>query len=291
MYTGWAVSQFGDQSNRRYIWIYGILTLLSIYLGFIRATLWFRFTLNAARSLHERALWSVLHAPLAFFHANPSGRILNRFTRDQNQADELLPYTMFDCLQCIFFCLAALLLVCITVPYLLLLMPVLVYCFAYVRARYIASSRELKRLEATTRSPIFADFSATLDGLTTLKAYSLRRKATESFQRLIDRNSRVWFAFLLVSRWLGFRLDMQSALVLMAVAFVSVGLKDSVNVVRIAYEFINLFLTIEIGIIGLHADLYFSPVRTTSMGCSSVRRSREYVDLSREDICVFLTCS
>ncbi len=33
----------------------------------------------------------VLRAPLAFFHTNPAGRVLNRFSKDQGAADDLLP--------------------------------------------------------------------------------------------------------------------------------------------------------------------------------------------------------
>lgn len=180
----------------------------------------------------------MLHAPLSFFHANPTGRILNRFTRDLGQVDELLPQTIFDCLAIFAFCIGTLVLICVVIPYLLLLMPPILAMFIYVRTRYVKSSRELKRLEAVSRSPIYADFSATLDGLSTLKAYGLRRVCTESFHRQIDRNSRVWYAFLMVSRWLGFRLDMESALVLVVVVFVAISLRTSIDVVNVPNIFV-----------------------------------------------------
>lgn len=36
---------------------------------------------------------------MSFFHANPSGRILNRFSKDMGAVDELLPQAMIDCFQ------------------------------------------------------------------------------------------------------------------------------------------------------------------------------------------------
>lgn len=120
---------------------------------------------------------------------------------------------------------------CVSIPWLVLLMPPLVYIFSIARNKYISSSREIKRLEATLRSPMYADFSATLEGLMTLRAYRLEHRVTASFDRQVDRNSRAWFSFLMVSRWLGFRLDLESSVVVVAVAFLSVILRDTVNVV------------------------------------------------------------
>ena len=39
-----------------------------------RAIVWFRFTLAAASTIHEKSLWAVMHTPLQFFVANPSGQ-------------------------------------------------------------------------------------------------------------------------------------------------------------------------------------------------------------------------
>ena len=138
--------------------------------------------------------------------ANPTGRILNRFSRDQNLVDEVCPATFFDFIQTTLFCFAAMALLCISLPWLLLLVPVLYYLFVTLRTKYIKSSREIKRLEAISRSPIYADFSAALDGLNTLRAYKLEKRITTSFFNQLDKNQRVWHCFLMVSRWLGFRL-------------------------------------------------------------------------------------
>jgi ABC-type multidrug transport system fused ATPase/permease subunit len=84
--------------------------------------------------------------------------------------------------------LASLLVVAILAPWLLLLFPVIaiVYCriqtryfadFAYRvatahrRRRYRANSRELRRLDMISRSPIFQQFQETFGGLETIRAY------------------------------------------------------------------------------------------------------------------------
>ena len=45
----------------------------------------------ASRVLHESALDRILRAPIRFFDTTPVGRILNRFSRDVDQIDSLLP--------------------------------------------------------------------------------------------------------------------------------------------------------------------------------------------------------
>lgn len=69
----WAGSTFYPERDVTNVWILGILTVLCIFIGFYRAIAWFEFTLAASSNLHERSLWAVLHAPLQFFVANPSG--------------------------------------------------------------------------------------------------------------------------------------------------------------------------------------------------------------------------
>ena len=99
----WAGSTFGPQSDVRYVWILALITWGCVVIGILRAAAWFQFTLHAAADLHEKALWHVMHSPMSFFIANPAGRILNRFAKDQSLVDENLPVTLFDAVQVLLF--------------------------------------------------------------------------------------------------------------------------------------------------------------------------------------------
>ena len=79
-------------------------------------------------------------------------------------------------------------------------MPFLVLLFNFARNKYLMNSIEIKRLEAVSRSPIYVDFSSALEGLVTLRGYRLEGATVRSFQGQLDRNSRAWFSFLMVSR-------------------------------------------------------------------------------------------
>eukprot|EP00597_Dinobryon_sp_UTEXLB2267_P000867 CAMPEP_0170058302 /NCGR_PEP_ID=MMETSP0019_2-20121128/977_1 /TAXON_ID=98059 /ORGANISM="Dinobryon sp., Strain UTEXLB2267" /LENGTH=1219 /DNA_ID=CAMNT_0010263211 /DNA_START=4007 /DNA_END=7666 /DNA_ORIENTATION=+ len=234
----WATSYYGDQGSSYYVLGFGMLALGCITLGFLRAFLWFRYTLLAASQMHESCLWAVMHSPLQFFVSNPTGRILNRFARDQNQADEQLPVTLFAVLDISLLSCSAILLICIAFPYMVALLPPLGYAFIYLRRKFLRTSRELKRWEAISRSPIYSDFSATLDGLITLRAYKLQDKASRRFQNQVDMNGRAWFSFLLCSRWLGFRLDLESSIVLIFSAYLAVLLRGTVSLGLIGFALV-----------------------------------------------------
>lgn len=57
---------------------------------------------SAATLMNEQMTHHILRAPLSFFHTNPSGRILNRFSKDQGIVDDFLPQVLFDAIQSIF---------------------------------------------------------------------------------------------------------------------------------------------------------------------------------------------
>lgn len=72
--------------------------------------------MRASRNLHNTMFQGVSRARMYFFHTNPSGRILNRFSKDMGQVDELLPAVMIDVIQ-IFLQLGGIIVVIVVVNY------------------------------------------------------------------------------------------------------------------------------------------------------------------------------
>lgn len=84
--------------------------------------------------------------------------------------------------------------VCIANPWVLLVVVPLVMFFFRLRAYYLAASREIKRLESTTRSPIYSLLSEVLAGLATLRGYSIAGLMTARFDGALDANTRACVA-------------------------------------------------------------------------------------------------
>ena len=55
--------------------------------------------MKASKNLHNQMFNGISYAHMYFFNTNPSGRILNRFSKDMGQIDEILPAVMIDVIQ------------------------------------------------------------------------------------------------------------------------------------------------------------------------------------------------
>ena len=76
--------------------VFGSLSAAVSIVALIRSLYFFSSTLRASTRMHARSLTGVLRSPLSFFHTNPAGRVLNRFSKDLGIVDDLLPMVMFD---------------------------------------------------------------------------------------------------------------------------------------------------------------------------------------------------
>ncbi len=92
-----------------------------------------------------------------------------------------------------------------------------------------ATTREVKRIESISRSPIFSSFGETLSGLSTIRAFGLQRSFADAHRRLVAANNRSFFVSWMSSRWLALRLDYVSALVLVTSSLLAVALRDQIN--------------------------------------------------------------
>ncbi|XP_020936935.1 multidrug resistance-associated protein 4-like isoform X3 [Sus scrofa] len=78
---------------------YSVLTAGTVLFGISRSLLMFYVLVNSSQTLHKQMLESVLRAPVLFFDRNPTGRILNRFSKDTGHMDDLLPQIFQDFVQ------------------------------------------------------------------------------------------------------------------------------------------------------------------------------------------------
>ncbi|KAJ3021115.1 Multidrug resistance-associated protein 4 [Thoreauomyces humboldtii] len=225
----WSQSSPAHKSLASNAYVFLALVLVTIVIANGRALLFFFVSWRAARILFLDMVSSVFKVEMGFFQQNPHGRLMNRFSKDINLLDEMLPQTFFDFIQCSFMIVGTLVISVIVIPYILVLVPFIGVSFYFLRTAYIETSRQLKRIEAITRSPVYSNIPSTLEGLSTVRAMAQQQAFTTNFVKLQNDNTAKYFIWLSCARWLGFRLDVGSAMFLAIVAFGSVGLRGSLG--------------------------------------------------------------
>uniref|UniRef100_A0A8C2DMC4 Cystic fibrosis transmembrane conductance regulator n=1 Tax=Cyprinus carpio TaxID=7962 RepID=A0A8C2DMC4_CYPCA len=158
------------------------LTGATIIFGFMRGLIMFNVLVNSTETLHNRMFNSILRTPVHFFDVNPIGRILNRFSKDIGQLDSLLPWTFVDFIQVFLQIIGVIAVASSVIPWILIPVIPLLIAFLFLRRYFLQTSRDVKRIESTTRSPVFSHLSSSLQGLCTIRAF----KAEERFQQAFD---------------------------------------------------------------------------------------------------------
>ena len=135
--------------------------------------------LQGASSLHNEMLVRVLKSPMAFYDTTPIGRIVNRLSKDIDVCDGILPQNMTSWLNAISGFTGTMVSIVAVLPVLGCLFLPACIVFIIIQKLYVATSRQLKRLESVSRSPIYSQFGETLNGISTIRAY----KSQEEFTR------------------------------------------------------------------------------------------------------------
>uniref|UniRef100_A0A663F6D4 Multidrug resistance-associated protein 4 n=1 Tax=Aquila chrysaetos chrysaetos TaxID=223781 RepID=A0A663F6D4_AQUCH len=259
-----------------YLGIYAGLTVATILFGIVRSLLVFQVLVNSGQTLHNKMFQSILKAPVLFFDRNPIGRILNRFSKDIGHLDDLLPLTFLDFMQTLLQIFGVVAVAVAVIPWILIPLIPLFILFIFLRRYFLDTSRDIKRLESTTRSPVFSHLSSSLQGLWTIRAL----KAEERFQKLFDAHqdlhSEAWFLFLTTSRWFAVRLDAICAIFVIVVAFGSLLLTKTLNAGQV-----GLALSYAITLMGTFQWGVRQSAEVENL-MISVERVMEYTELEKE---------
>ncbi|XP_044222048.1 ATP-binding cassette sub-family C member 4-like isoform X3 [Thunnus albacares] len=158
-----------------------------------------------------------------------AGRILNRFSKDIGYLDSVLPWTFVDFIQVFLQVLGVIAVAAIIIPWILIPVFPLLVVFLFLRCYFLQTSRDIKRLESTTRSPVFSHLSSSLQGLSTIRAFKAQQRFQQMFDEYQDLHSEAWFLFLTTSRWFAVRLDGICSIFVTITAFGCLYLRDGLE--------------------------------------------------------------
>lgn len=187
-------------------------------------------SIQAARKLHEQMLISVIRSPMSFFETTPLGRIINRFSNDIYRIDQLLARVFsqfFSNLVQVSFTLFVI--TYNTPPFILLIAP-LGFLYIYYQRRYLRTSRELKRLDSVSKSPIYAHFQEALGGISTIRAFGQQDRFTFINESSMDVNLQAYFPSVSANRWLAVRLEFIGSIIIFCASGLSIAMIGSGHV-------------------------------------------------------------
>jgi ABC-type multidrug transport system fused ATPase/permease subunit len=168
------------QKSSYYLIIYVGFGVLVIVLTVIRNIILYSGSLKASKTLFQRLLDRILYAKIRFFDMTPIGRIMNRFSKDIETIDlEVAPCIAFFLVAGVE-ALGAVVAISYVTPkflfasvfiseYMLIiicrfinLIFVIVAAYVIISLLFVNTSRELKRIESVSKSPLFTLFGEAL---------------------------------------------------------------------------------------------------------------------------------
>ncbi|XP_048954159.1 ATP-binding cassette sub-family C member 12 isoform X7 [Canis lupus dingo] len=238
-----------DTGQHVYQWVYAGSMLSVLTFSVIKGFTFTKTTLMASSSLHDHVFDKILRSPMSFFDRMPTGRLMNRFSKDMDELDVRLPFHAENFLQQFFMVLFILVILAAVFPAVLLVLAGLaVGFFILLRcAKFWAGHRgsqrgspsckgfspkswtclhlifhrgvqELKKVENISRSPWFSHITSSMQGLGIIHAYDKKEDCISKFKMLNDENSSHLLYFNCALRWFALRMDVLMNIVTFIVA-------------------------------------------------------------------------
>lgn len=205
--------------NDYYIYIWAIAIFGCIVLTTWRALLFLWVCTRSSIKLHNKMFSNILHATMRFFDTNPSGRILNRFSKDMGVIDEVLPRMYLESVQVFMVMIGILVMVAIVSPYMILTTAVCAVLMYFWTLVYLSTAQDIKRIEGVTRSPVFSHVSASMAGLSVVRACSAQTMLARQFDDKQDVHTAAWYLTLVTNTAFSIWLSLISAAYVVVVSY------------------------------------------------------------------------
>ncbi|NXT25434.1 MRP1 protein, partial [Syrrhaptes paradoxus] len=230
----------------------------------------------ASRHLHLNLLHNVLRSPMSFFERTPSGNLVNRFSKEIDTIDSAIPPIIKMFMGSTFNVIGACIIILLATPIAAVIIPPLGLVYLFVQRFYVATSRQLKRLESVSRSPVYSHFNETLLGVSVIRAFEEQKRFIKQNDMKVDENQKAYYPSIVANRWLAVRLEyVGNCIVLFAALFaVMARNKLSAGLVGLSVSY-SLQITAYLNwLVRMSSELETNIV--------AVERVKEYAEMEKE---------
>ncbi|XP_023228994.1 multidrug resistance-associated protein 4-like [Centruroides sculpturatus] len=190
------------ESRQINVYVYCALILASFVFTVISVSLFYEMSIAASINLHKNMFRCIIRVPISFLDTNPIGKILNRFSKDIMSVDEMLSFVFQDVTRKAANLLSMIVVQAIISPYLLIFSSVISVIFYFIWTIHNRVLKSLKQLEGKSRSPVFSHLSASLYGVTTIRAFEVENNFKNAFNNYQDKHTATWFLYVALNGWI-----------------------------------------------------------------------------------------
>ncbi|PCH38966.1 ATP-dependent bile acid permease [Wolfiporia cocos MD-104 SS10] len=225
----WTAESIKGFDQADYMGTYAALGAASALFAFMLSFSITLASLQAGLNMFMGALTAVLHSPVSFFDTTPMGRIMSRLSKDQDTIDTELSMIAYQLVSTFSSVLGTVALVFYTFPYLGLIFIPLTILYYTAATFYRRSSVETKRLDSIMRSTLYAAYSESLTGISTVRAYGEETRFVKKSELGLDMENRAYYMTIAIQQWLATRLDLLGNLLVLGIALFAAGFSRTIN--------------------------------------------------------------
>ncbi|KAI9013950.1 P-loop containing nucleoside triphosphate hydrolase protein [Phycomyces nitens] len=269
-----------DQDNKvdvkYYLGIYFLIGIVALVVSSLRTYILYQGSLSASRNIHSQLLDRILRAKVRFFDTTPMGRIVNRFSSDLATIDQEVGPSLSYLLFAVAATLCVVILVSCITPAFLIPGTVITILFWLIGSYYLKTSRDLKRLNSVSRSPIYVQFGEAVNGVATIRAFGGQNRFIQENFNKIDSNNRPFLWMWATNRWLHCRVDTLGAFVSFCTGFVLVMSRSWIDpgLAGLSLSYALTFTVHVLWVVRMYA--------VNEMNMNAIERVDEYMSIEEE---------
>merc|ERR1719225_1281236 len=220
---------FSAASNWSYIGYYCLLAIACSAAG-MSSQMGCQFrAAEASRKIHHSLLETTMHAPMMFFETTPTGRILNRFSSDLDMIDAKIPQQLKNFLSCLTMILGTFVVITGVTPYFLVPVLPIGVCYVFLQVYFTRTRRQVTRLQAIAKSPIFSHFSETINGAATIRAFNQQARFFQESESKVSRHLVCNYICDMTNRWLSTRVEILGNIIVFFAAIFAFYSRDTLT--------------------------------------------------------------
>ncbi|KAJ6522258.1 P-loop containing nucleoside triphosphate hydrolase protein [Mycena capillaripes] len=241
--------------------------------------LYFGYTISGftAPHIHGAELAGIMGSPISWITKNPVGKILNRFSQDIQVADREFPFDFLNFAVNVLGMLGTFVFITMATPLLVFAFPFLAFIGVYFLRFYLAASKQFRRLESASKSPLYTLFGTTVAGLITVRAYRAQHFFRTQNAAFVNASQGALHHRVSGQLFLRVFLLWFQTILACGVALLTVWLRDSTSA---AFLGVALSRLVDLG--GL-LTLILASYASVENGSISIDRIEEFAKLPKEE--------